>query len=77
MSEGKAVEVPEIEGHSGLGDMLRRVRVVDPSADADAVRRYGHEIDEADAVLQTLTLDPSHDPLDVSFSPDWPVERTS
>ena len=52
-------------------DMLSRVRQLDPAADAEAVRRYAREIAEADAVLQSLDLDPSTAPLDVAFSPDW------
>lgn len=52
-------------------DMLLRVREVDPAADAEAVRRFAHEIAAAGDVLQTLDLDPSTAPLDVAFSPDW------
>jgi hypothetical protein len=66
---------PEREDFSG--DMLLRVREVDPAADADAVRRYAREIAEADSMLQALDLDPSSAPLDVSFSPDWNHGRTS
>jgi hypothetical protein len=53
------------------GDMLSRVRKLDPMADAKAVRRYACEIAEADTVLQALDLDLSTAPLDVAFSPDW------
>lgn len=56
--------------------MVLRVREVDPAADAEAVRRYAHEIAEAESVLQTLDLDSSSIPLDVAFSPDWTKGRT-
>ena len=54
-----------------FGDMLRAVREVDPAADEEAVRRYAREIAEADAMVQTLDLDPESAPLDVPFSPEW------
>ncbi len=38
-------------------DLLQRVRLVDPSCDADAVRLYAREIAEAHAVLNTVDLD--------------------
>jgi hypothetical protein len=60
-----------------FGDMLLRAREIDPAADVGALRRYGQEIAEADAVLQSLDLDPSSVPLDVSFSPDWNHGRTT
>ena len=56
-------------------DMLLRVREVDPAADAEAVRRFAHEIAAAGDVLQSLNLDPSLAPLDVAFSPDWKEGR--
>ena len=59
-----------------FADMLRRVRAIDPKADADGVRRYAREIAEADAVLRTLDLDPGSDPLHATFSPGWNRERS-
>ena len=58
-----------------LRDMLRGVRAVDPGADAEAVRRYAREITEADAAMQTLEVDPTSDPFDAPFSPDWNSEH--
>lgn len=60
---------------AGLGDMLLRAREVDPNADADAVRRYAREIADAEAVMQTLDVDPTSAPFDAPFSPDWNSEQ--
>ena len=51
--------------------MLCRVREADPNADVDAVRRYAREIAEADALVQTLEMDPTNSPFDAPFVPDW------
>lgn len=64
---------PELDA---FRDMLRRVREVDPGADADAVRRYAREIAEADAVVQTLNVDSMSAPFDAPFSPGWKSEQT-
>jgi hypothetical protein len=53
-----------------MGDVLSRVRQVDPISDEAAVRGYVREMAEAEAVLDMVDL---HDaPLSVSFSPAWP-----
>lgn len=62
--------------HETFTDMLRRVREVDPGADAEAVRRYAREIAEADAVVQTLDVEPMSAPFDTPFSPGWKSEQT-
>ena len=59
-----------IPGGDGLGDVLSRVRQVDPTIDEAAVRGYVREMAEAEAVLDTVDL--SYAPLSVSFSPSWP-----
>ena len=53
-----------------MGDVLSRVRQVDPTIDEAAVRGYGREMAAAEAVLDTIDL--SDAPLSVSFSPSWP-----
>lgn len=58
-----------------LRDMLRRVREVDPGADAEAVHRYAREIAEADTVVQSLDVAPMIAPFDAPFSPDWDSEQ--
>jgi len=52
-----------------MGDVLNRVRQVDPTSDEAAVRGYMREMAEAEAVLDTVDL--SDAPLSVSFSPAW------
>ena len=63
------------EGDASFRDMLHRVRLVDPNADAEAARRYAREIAEADALVQTLRIDPTSAPFDTPFSPDWHSEQ--
>ena len=53
-----------------MGDVLSRVRQVDPTSEEAAVRRYVREMAEADAVLNTVNLDEA--PLVVAFSASWP-----
>jgi hypothetical protein len=53
-----------------MGDVLSRVRQLDPTSEEVAVRRYVREIAEADALLDTLDL--SDAPLLVPFSASWP-----
>ena len=54
----------------GMGDMLSRVRQLDPTIEEAAVRIYGREMAEAEAVLDTVDL--SDAPFSVTFSPKWP-----
>ena len=54
----------------GMGDVLSRVRQLDPTIEEAAVRGYVREMAEAEAVLDTVDL--SDVPLSVSFSPSWP-----
>jgi hypothetical protein len=56
-----------------MGDVLSRVRQLDPMTGEAAVRGYVREMAEADAVLDTVDLDDA--PLLVSFSPSWPEGR--
>lgn len=53
-----------------MGDVLSRVRELDPMSEEVAVRRYVREIAEADALLETIDLDDA--PLLVPFSAWWP-----
>ena len=53
-----------------MGDVLSRVRQVDPTSEEAAVRRYMREMAEADAVLNTVDLEEA--PLVVAFSASWP-----
>jgi len=53
-----------------MGDVLTRVRQLDPTSEEAAVRRYVREIAEADALLDTVDLDDA--PLLVPFSASWP-----
>jgi hypothetical protein len=53
-----------------MGDVLNRVRQVDPIAEEAAVRGYVREIAEASALLDTLDLNDA--PLEVAFSAAWP-----
>ena len=53
-----------------MGDVLSRVRQLDPTTEEAAVRRYVLEIAEADALLDTVDL--SDVPLLVPFSTSWP-----
>ena len=59
-----------IPAGDGMGDVLSRVRQVDPTIDEATVRGYVREMAEAQAVLDTVDL--SDAPLSVSFSPSWP-----
>jgi hypothetical protein len=59
-----------ISAADGMGDMLSRVRELDPTIDEAAVRGYVREMADAEAVLDTVDL--SDAPLWVSFSPSWP-----
>ena len=52
------------------GDILSRVRQLDPTSEEAAVRRYVREIAEADALLNSVDL--SDAPLLVPFSASWP-----
>ena len=54
----------------GMGDVLGRVRELDPTTEEAAVRGYVREMADAEAVLDTVDL--SDAPLSVSFSPSWP-----
>ena len=54
----------------GLGDLLCRVRRLDPTSEEAAIGRYLREIAEADALLDTVDL--SDVPLPVPFSATWP-----
>ena len=56
--------------HDEMGDVLSRVRQLDPTSEEPAVRRYVREIAEADALLDTVELDDA--PLLIPFSPRWP-----
>jgi hypothetical protein len=53
-----------------MGDILTRVRQLDPTSDEAAVRRYVREIAEADALLNSVDL--SDASLLVPFSASWP-----
>jgi hypothetical protein len=53
-----------------IGDVLSRVRQLDPTIEEAAVRGYVREMAEADAVLDTVDLDDA--PLLVAFSASWP-----
>jgi len=52
-----------------MGDVLSRVRELDPTSEEAAVRRYVREIAEADALLDSVDLDDA--PLLVPFSASW------
>jgi hypothetical protein len=56
--------------HDEMGDVLSRVRQLDATSEAAAVRRYVREIAEAEAFLDTVNLDDA--PLLVPFSAAWP-----
>ena len=53
----------------GMGDVLSRVRQLDPTIEEAAVRGYVREMAEAEAALDMVDL--SDVPLSVSFSPSW------
>ena len=53
-----------------MGDVLSRVRQLDPTSEEAAVLRYVREIAEADARLNTV--DVSDAPLLICFSASWP-----
>lgn len=53
-----------------MGDVLSRVRQIDPASEEAAVRGYVREMAEADAVLDTVDLDDA--PLLTSFTASWP-----
>jgi hypothetical protein len=52
-----------------MGDVLSRVRQLDPTIEEAAVRGYVGEIAEADALLNSVDLDDA--PLLVPFSASW------
>ena len=52
-----------------MGDVLSRVRQLDPTIEEAAVRGYAREMVEADALLDTLDLDDA--PLLIAFSASW------
>jgi hypothetical protein len=52
-----------------MGDVLSRVRQIDPASDEAAVRGYVREMAEADAVLNTVDLEDV--PLPPSFTASW------
>jgi hypothetical protein len=52
-----------------MGDVLSRVRQLDPTIEEAAVRGYVREMAEADAMLDTVDLDDA--PLLVAFSASW------
>ena len=53
-----------------MGDVLSRVRQLDPTSEDASIRRYMHEIADADALLDNVDLDDA--PLLVPFSAAWP-----
>jgi hypothetical protein len=53
-----------------MGDVLNRVRQLDPTSEDAAIRRYMREMAEADALLDSVDL--SNAPLLVPFSAAWP-----
>jgi hypothetical protein len=53
-----------------MGDVLSRVRQLDPTSEDAAIRRYMREMAEADALLDSVEL--SNAPLLVPFSAAWP-----
>ena len=53
-----------------MGDVLSRVRQLDPTIEEAAVRGYVREMAEADALLDNVDLDDA--PLLVAFSASWP-----
>jgi hypothetical protein len=62
-----------IERLDEMGDVLSRVRRLDPTTGEAAVRGYVREMAETDVVLDTVDLDDV--PLLVAFSPSWPEGR--
>lgn len=59
----------EIAPDGDMGDVLSRVRQLDPTSEESAVRSYVREMAEADAVLNTVDLGEA--PLAVCFSAFW------
>ena len=53
-----------------MGDVLSRVRQLDPTSEDAAIHRYMREMAEADALLDSVDL--SNAPLLVPFSAAWP-----
>jgi hypothetical protein len=53
-----------------MGDVLGRVRQVDPNADEVAVRGYVREMSEASALIDAVDL--RDVPLQIAFSAWWP-----
>jgi hypothetical protein len=53
-----------------MGDVLSRVRQIDPTSDEAAVRGYVREMAEADAVLDTVDIEDA--PLRPCFTASWP-----
>ncbi len=66
----RSIHSDTIPSGDEMGDVLSRVRQVDPTSDESAVRGYVREMAEAEAVLDTVDL--ADAPLPVSFSPAWP-----
>jgi hypothetical protein len=67
---GCATDSPTDSPRDGIGDVMSRVRQLDPTSEEVAVRRYGREIAEADALLDSIDLD--NVPFLVPFSASWP-----
>jgi hypothetical protein len=59
-----------VSPYDEMGDVLSRVRQLDPTSEEAAVRGYVREIAEADRLLDTVNLDDA--PLTVPFSASWP-----
>ena len=53
-----------------MGDVLSRVRQLDPTSEDAAIRRYMRDMAEADALLDSVEL--SNAPLLGPFSAAWP-----
>ena len=65
-----SVSFEAIPEGDGMGDLLSRVRQVDPTIEVSAVRGYVPEMAEAEAALDRVDL--ADAPLSISFSPSWP-----
>ena len=64
------IDCDVISSSPKMGDVLSRVRQLDPTSEEAAVRSYVREMAEAEAVLDTVELGDT--PLLVSFFPSWP-----
>jgi hypothetical protein len=64
------VDSETLAAGDGMGDVLSRVRQIDPTIEEAAVRAYVREMADAEAALDIV--DQSDAPLSVSFSPSWP-----